>query len=400
MEKESTSRPELLAISQEEGYQGMLSPSGLEEVTLESPSSASDVLGTPHPPAPPSSPALVIHVGSPVENSSPAKQSSKTNTNNSSHLQNKSPNKTFSRHRPTSGETNSLSSCSSASSPMLPVVVAHKTRYTTTVKPLITPSSSKSMDDACKDPALFFTYVVVSKRLLPFVNVPQKSPLKNSHEKQQDLQPSESEAFTVKRVWEDFEFLHQCLTMAAFPSSNGLIIPSLPSKVVPSESRTGVNAYDHLVKQFSQMMSRHESPSIANNNHSNHPSHGSPSHSSTNPYVKAMMTPNFRSDCHQLEEYLNLMLCHPTFGKNIDVWERFLMSEKPAPRLKGGVPSIPSRGSTAGLTALSSYSAAALHHRDCDEFFQKERDWVHLYSDVTKECLQSLNSNLEAKSSE
>jgi hypothetical protein len=153
------------------------------------------------------------------------------------------------------------------------------------------------------------------------------SPLKHNPEKGDQVEPdgmNHAESFTVKRVWEDFEFLHQCLTMAAFPSSNGLIIPSLPLKVVPSpDAKTGVNAYDHLVKQLSQSVNSrhnesHSSPVSKNNSNHHHPIHNS------NPYVKAMLIPDFRSDCHQLEQYLTLMLTHPTFGKNIDVWERLV----------------------------------------------------------------------------
>ena len=398
----------------------LLSPSDLEEVTLESPSSNEDtssILGTslpPPPPPPPSSPALIIHVGSSPEKkkdsngdkSSPDKRNVFNQSNNNQ------------RQGMRQGmDINSPSPSSSASSPVMPSIVPHKPRFSAIVKPFIPPAPSHLKED--REPGLFFTYLVQSRRLP--VN---SSPSRGTGGQKDDSECHEHpEEYVVKRVWEDFEFLHQCLTLAAFPSSNGLIIPPLPAKVVPSlESRTGVNAYDHLVKQFqslatdSRNSSRHQSPTLGNsvNNSSgcaglqSPPPHHHSSHHAFNSYVKAMISPDFRSDCFQLQEYLNLMVCHPVFGKNIDVWERFLTSEKPAPRIKAGSSSSSSSSSTskghfsssmASNANVSAYASAALHHRDCDEFFQKERDWVHLYSDVTRECLSSLNSNLSAKNS-
>lgn len=270
-------------------------------------------------------------------------------------------------------ETDTLSSSSSP----VPVSPPHRTLFVASVRPAPPPSAKETSNESG-----FFVYLVQSKRLSQVGGV---SPVKKSSSPQQEqLQSHPEQTFTVKRVWEDFEFLHSCLTLAAFPSSNGLIIPSLLPKVVPSPEGQfpGVNAYDHILRAASKASCS----------------------SSSNPFVKSMISSGFRSDCHQLEEYLNLMLSHPTFGKNVDVWERFLTSEKPAPRVKAGA-----SGNSSSATSSSSFKfnsssssqvSAILSHRDCDEFFQREREWAHVYTDSMKNSLECLNNKMAAKSSE
>lgn len=138
-----------------------------------------------------------------------------------------------------------------------------------------------------------------------------------------------------------------------------------------------------------------------------------------------------------LEQYVNLMLNHSTFGRNQDVWDKFLTSEKPAARIKvgnkktssnfsfiskfmdssSGSPSGMTSSSSSGITSgtgvpgsprmgITSSSSTTLtpsviqHHRDCDEFFQNEKDWLHVYNIAMKETLESLNSRINAKFSE
>ena len=145
-----------------------------------------------------------------------------------------------------------------------------------------------------------------------------------------------------------------------------------------------------------------------------------PSH----PFVASLATPCFRRDCHLLEQYVNFMLMHPTFGRNLDVWDKFLTSEKPAARIKvgnkksssnfsfiskfmDGSPAAASGADGPGSPRLSvTNSSTSLtpsvihHHRDCDEFFQHEKDWVHSYAIAIKDTLEAVNARLSAKTSE
>ena len=162
------------------------------------------------------------------------------------------------------------------------------------------------------------------------------------------------------------------------------------------------------------------------------------SSSDYHPFARSLISPCFRRDCHMLEQYVNLMLTHPTFGRNLDVWDKFLTSEKPAARIKvgnkrtssnfsfiskfmdsgsGSHPSATLSSSSSGNAAASSAhhpgsprlgasSSTTLtpsviqHHRDCDEFFQNEKDWLQIYNIAVKETLESLNARINAKSSE
>ena len=154
----------------------------------------------------------------------------------------------------------------------------------------------------------------------------------------------------------------------------------------------------------------------------------------TNPFVSSLSSPSFRRDCHMLEQYVNLMLTHPTFGRNLDVWDKFLTSDKPAARIKvgnkksssnfsfiskfmdgggsgaggapgmgsqsGGAPGVGAPGSPRlGVSSSNTTLTPSVihHHRDCDEFFQNEKDWVHVYTIAMKDTLESLNSRLSAK---
>lgn len=199
-----------------------------------------------------------------------------------------------------------------------------------------------------------------------------------------------------------------------------MIIPPLPAKLLGSNIDP---VYEQLIRAASSSSSS-----------------GSKAGSSVNPFLRSMLTPSFRRDCHMLEQYVNLMLNHSTFGRNLDVWDKFLTSEKPAARIKVGNKKTSSNfsfiskfvdgtGSNAGsgggsgvMTTTSTSSSAGSpgsprlgisgscnttltpsviqHHRDCDEFFQNEKDWLHVYNIAMKETLESLNSRINAKCSE
>ena len=212
-----------------------------------------------------------------------------------------------------------------------------------------------------------------------------------------------SKVFLVKRQWEDIEFLDHCLAVSAFPS-DGLIIPPLPPKYIPACGPEDAidGSYEHMLKAVS-----------------------------TSPYANSIVTPRWLKDCDEIFEYLGLMLSHPVFGKNLDAWTRFLTAEKPAPRISrkresasimskisdtfGGGTSTGSNSSgihssniSSGNVAIAesavsspgSYSRSLLlSHRDCEDYFQREKEWVHAYNIYTGNALDAFNSLIQAKES-
>ena len=296
-------------------------------------------------------------------------------------------------------KSNSGSSASSPG-PNSPRVV-HRTRFQVTV------SHAKE----CTGDII--TYRVTSKRLFDESSIEPSSCSSDGQQQQhqQHKQSSMNETREVLRVYEDFEFLHQCLVMAAF-AGDGLIVVPLPTKLLGSN-------IDPVYEQLIRQSARHSSSNSSQNN---------------NPFINSMIDPCFRKDCHMLQQYVNLMLAHPTFGRNLDVWDKFLLSEKPAARIKVGNKKSSSNfsfisklmdgsnvSSGSSVTSSGSVSACAVpgsprltvtnssatltpsviqHHRDCDEFFQKEKDWSHVYNMAIKETIDSLNSRISAKNSE
>lgn len=182
-----------------------------------------------------------------------------------------------------------------------------------------------------------------------------------------------SVTYQVRRQYEDFELLEHCLSTAAFPC-DGLILPPLPPK--PSSNPSQVEmSYDEL-KSSKKLGGTKKTLLICDEWH---------------------------KDCWHLQEWLRLMLIHPTFGKNIDVWERFLTAEKAAPRVR-----IKKSNTSGIISKISDYSGFGpdhyrnvyQHHRDCDEFFQREKDWVFMYHNMTRDTLDSFNARILARISE
>ena len=266
---------------------------------------------------------------------------------------------------------------SDASSPL--PLSPHKSKYTVQVLPNM----------VSKDGELLM-YTVQCTRLFSVVEPSRKG---------QKASKKDQITFQVKRQYEDFEYLDHCLTLSAFPG-HGLIVPPLPPKSACVLSDENDSLY--------QIRQR-----LVDSGYSFSP-HGTNASSK-----KLLITPrDWYKDCYQLEMYLKAMIGHPVFGKNIDVWERFLTAEKPAPRVrvKKNTPGLISRiggwtdatfGNNSnewtrdGSNVISGTNKVALlNHRDCEEYFQKEKDWNHVYSNLTRECLNSFNSRISARISE
>lgn len=242
----------------------------------------------------------------------------------------------------------------------------------------------------------FATYIIESKHNNRNVNGANVNDNNGS-----SVMVGDTKVYLVKRQWEDIEFLDHCLASSAFPS-DGLIIPPLPEKYIPTSDDSIDGSYDHMLKSLSAPSSK---------------------------YSSSLIKPLWIKDCDEIIEYLNLMLTHPRFGKNYDYWNRFLTADKPAPRISrrkdnsslmskisdtfssgtsaSSVSVTPSNISSGNAAlAESSVSSQAnfsrtylLSHRDCEDYFQHQKEWVHSYKIYTKNTLDAFNSLIEAKGS-
>lgn len=240
--------------------------------------------------------------------------------------------------------------------------------------------------DALNPSPEFTTYLIESKRN------------SNVNGTNSDYGDDSSKIFLVKRQWEDVEYLDHCLASTAFPS-DGLIIPPLPPKLIPTFDDSIDGSYDHMLKTLSSSR-----------------------------YAESIINPRWIKDCDEIFEYLGLMSSHPVFGKNFDTWSRFLTADKPVPRVRrkkesasimskisdtfstsgGNSSSISASNISSGNVAIaesalsspSSFSRTLLlSHRDCEEYFQREKEWVHAYNIYTKDALEAFNSVVQAKES-
>lgn len=164
----------------------------------------------------------------------------------------------------------------------------------------------------------------------------------------ESIRREDQQKFTVFRQYEDFEYLYHCLTTAH--KTDGLIIPPLPIRPAIEPEL----AHKKSKKQL-----------------------GSD--------TKTMIGDEFQKDCWLLQYFLRLMIKHPVFGSNqsIDV---FLTEREPLPRpkLRKGI------GFIARIS--ESFDNWKYTHKDCDEFFEKERDFVNEYTLHLKEASEALNS--------
>lgn len=184
----------------------------------------------------------------------------------------------------------------------------------------------------------------------------------------------------IKRQFDDVEYLNHVLVNAAYPGY-GLIVPPLPEK-----------------PELDQIL---ENQQLA---------------SSIVVVENLLYHPNYQKDCWQLEQYLKYMLAHPTFGRDV-FWQKFLLSIESPPKIKlkktvgllgswfgtsgalSGVAGVgPSGESIESSTANASNRVKAMH-RDCDDFFQRERDWLTLYLHRLREFNENFNAMISARSS-
>ena len=100
---------------------------------------------------------------------------------------------------------------------------------------------------------------------------------------------------------------------------------------------------------------------------------------------KTLIGDEFNKDCWLLQYYLRSMLRHPVFGNN-SVLDTFLTEKEPLPR-----PKLKKNfGFMSRITdSLDNWKYS---HKDCDEFFQKERDFINEYTVHLKEASDSLNA--------
>ncbi|XP_035216499.1 sorting nexin-32-like isoform X3 [Stegodyphus dumicola] len=99
--------------------------------------------------------------------------------------------------------------------------------------------------------------------------------------------------------------------------------------------------------------------------------------------TKTLIGDQFNKDCLQLEQYLRLLLSHCLFGRD-EILEKFLTEKEPPPRAKV------KRGIFSRIS--ESFEGRKSSHRDCEEFFQKERDCISKYSVQIKETNEAFCS--------
>ena len=184
----------------------------------------------------------------------------------------------------------------------------------------------------------------------------------------------------IKRQFDDVEYLNHVLVNAAYPGY-GLVVPPLPER-----------------PQLDQILEvQRQASSIIVIEH-------------------LLYHPNYQKDCWQLEQYLKYMLLHPTFGKD-QFWQRFLLTLEAPPKIKlkktsgllgslfgamggsstgssvSGVGGVGLSGESIEPSTANVSNRVKAMHRDCDEFFQKEREWLAMYLVRMKE----FNENFDAK---
>lgn len=156
---------------------------------------------------------------------------------------------------------------------------------------------------------------------------------------------SDSADFSVRREYEDFEYLHHCLTTQN--KIDGIIMPPLPPKPVLEPKET-------------EMKSKQA---------------GSAS--------KVLIGDEFHKDCHALEMYLKLVLSHPTTGESACL-EAFLIHKEAPVRAKAKLGFL-------NKIVSGVWESRKVNHTDIDEFFQKERDAATIYAAAVHDASNSFN---------
>lgn len=149
----------------------------------------------------------------------------------------------------------------------------------------------------------------------------------------------------LEREFEDFEYLEHCVITGQ--PSHGLIIPPLPQ-------RSAIDPYNAEV-QSKRLMGKES---------------------------KTLIADEFHKDCHQLQKYLELLLSHPILGKN-EKLHSFLTVKEAPPRTKV------KKGLMSKLSNSLDFRKSS--YPDCEEFFQKERDWVSKYHPAISSASDAFN---------
>ena len=118
----------------------------------------------------------------------------------------------------------------------------------------------------------FATYIIESKHNNRSMNGANVNDNNGSN-----VMVGDAKVYLVKRQWEDIEFLDHCLASSAFPS-DGLIIPPLPEKYIPTSDDSIDGSYDHMLKSLSAPSSK---------------------------YPSSLIKPLWVKDCDEIIEYLN-----------------------------------------------------------------------------------------------
>ncbi|KAK7080672.1 hypothetical protein SK128_019265 [Halocaridina rubra] len=149
----------------------------------------------------------------------------------------------------------------------------------------------------------------------------------------------------LEREFEDFEYLEHCVITGQ--PSHGLIIPPLPQ-------RSAIDPHNAEI-QSKRLMGKES---------------------------KTLIADEFHKDCHQLQKYLELLLSHPVLGKNERLLNFLTVKEAP-PRTKV------KKGLMSKLSNTLDFRKSS--YPDCEEFFQKERDWVAKHHPAINNTAEAFN---------
>ncbi|XP_015786407.1 sorting nexin-5 [Tetranychus urticae] len=159
----------------------------------------------------------------------------------------------------------------------------------------------------------------------------------------------------VERVHDDLQQLHHNL-MATVAPGFGLIMPPLPDESVTHPSQAQEKSREKL-----------------------------------GPNTNTLIGDEWYKDCWQIQEYLRLLLNHPVFGSD-PAWNQFLCSVNAPPRVK-----LQKTSNILGKLSENIDSRGKLTHKDCEEYFQRERDWANHYANVIKLTSRAFNCIVNAR---
>lgn len=163
---------------------------------------------------------------------------------------------------------------------------------------------------------------------------------------------NEEEISSVTRIYDDFEWLHHCLTTQN--NISGIIVPPLPNR-----PETDAKAAESKSKK--QLGSS----------------------------TKVIVPDEFTKDCRSVEKYLKLIISHEVFGKDEHL-HKFLLEKEAAVRTRV------KRGFLSRMSTLVD-EARKGQHKDIDEYFQKQREWAVEYGKYMKEASQNFNKMVYAQ---